>query len=267
MWRGLYTAAAGMITESKRTDVIANNLANSDTAGFKRDVAVTSEFEPMFIKRLYDHDDKADITAIHGFHVGDGAKPRVGTLGTGSYVDEVAMDASQGNLQTTGNPLDVAIAGEGYFAVQTQDGVRYTRDGAFFKDADGVLRNTKGLAVLNQQGGVIRIPQQATRIGFGAQGQVYADNQQIGQLQVVAFDDPRAVLKQGDNLFYAQEGAEPRQAAGEVQQGMLERSNANVISEMVELINNQRIYEANSKAVLTQDTMLEASVTQVGRMS
>ena len=96
---------------------------------------------------------------------------------------------------------------------------------------------------------------------------IIADDVQVGQLQMVAFDDPRAVLKQGDNLFYAQAGAQPRQATGEVQQGMLERSNANVISEMVELITNQRIYEANAKAVLAQDTMLEASVTQIGRMT
>ena len=130
-----------------------------------------------------------------------------------------------------------------------------------------MLRNTKGQAVLNTQGGEIRIPPNATRISFGAQGQVYADNQQIGQLRIVAFDDTRALLKQGDNLLYAQEGAQPRPAQGEVQQGMLERSNASVISEMVELINNQRVYEANSKAVTTQDTMLESSVTQLGRLS
>ncbi|MBR6268864.1 MAG: flagellar basal-body rod protein FlgG, partial [Selenomonadaceae bacterium] len=80
-------------------------------------------------------------------------------------------------------------------------------------------------------------------------------------------DDTRALLKQGDNLLYAQEGAQPRPTQGEVQQGMLERSNASVISEMVELINNQRVYEANSKAVTTQDTMLESSVTQLGRLS
>jgi len=267
MWRGLYTAATGMITESKRTDVIANNLANSDTSGYKRDVAVTSEFEPMLVKRLYDYNEREDITAFRGFHVGDKNKPRVGTVGLGSYVDEIGLDRAQGSMETTGNPLDVAIAGEGYFAVQTTQGVRYTRDGAFYKDAEGVLRNTKGQAVLSRQGTEIRIPREASRIGFGVQGEVYADDQQIGQLQLAAFDDPRAVLKQGDNLFYAQEGAEPRQAAGEVQQGMLERSNANVINEMVELINNQRIYEANAKAVITQDTMLEASVTQVGRLS
>lgn len=267
MWRGLYTAATGMITEAKRTDVIANNLANVNTSGYKRDVAITSEFEPMFIKRLYDYDEHDDITAINGFSVGDRKKPRVGTLGVGSYVDEVGMDRTQGVMETTGNPMDLAISGEGYFAVQTEQGERYTRDGALFKDTQGVLRNTKGQAVLSTQGAEIRIPPNATRIGFGAQGQVYADNRQVGQLRIVAFDDARALLKQGDNLLYAQEGAQPRPARGEVQQGMLERSNASVISEMVELINNQRVYEANSKAVITQDTMLEASVTQVGRLS
>ena len=97
--------------------------------------------------------------------------------------------------------------------------------------------------------------------------QLYADNVQIGQLQFVQFDNRRAVLKQGNNLYYPQEGAQPQPATGEIQQGLLERSNTNVVSEMVELINNYRMYEAGSKAVTTQDAMLDKSVNDVGRLT
>ncbi len=272
MWRGLYTAAAGMVTETKRTDTIANNLANADNSGFKRDVAVSGEFENMLIKRINDYDDRLDVTSFKGFHIG-GGRPAVGRLGMGSYISEIATDHSQGALEHTGNPMDVAIIGKGYFAVQTPQGVRYSRDGALFRDAEGVLRNTKGQPILNRQGRNIVIPQQATRIGFGAQGEVYANDpqtgqyQQIGQMQFVEFDEDKAVLKQGDNLYRPQEGAQPQQATGTIESGVLERSNSNVVKEMVELIANHRVYEAGSKAVTTQDSMLDHSVNEVGRLS
>ena len=121
MWRGLYTAGAGMITETKRTDVIANNLANSSTTGYKRDDAINREFAPMLIRRINDGKPQNDVTSINGFSIG-GAAPVVGTLGLGSYIADIATDHAQGSLQTTGNPLDLAIAGDGYFAVQTPQG-------------------------------------------------------------------------------------------------------------------------------------------------
>ena len=273
MWRGLYTAGAGMMTEMERTAVISNNLANADTSGYKRDVAINKEFEPMLIRRINDFDQKEDITYFKGFQAGPPRPPKLGTLGLGSFTEEIAVDHEQGAMETTGNPMDIAIAGEGYFAVQTPQGVRYTRDGAFFKSSDGTLQNVKGQPVLNPQGRPIRIPQDATQIIFAPAGEIFVGNpqdegmQQVGQLQLVQFDDPKAVLKQGDNLFYPQEGAEPQPATGEVVQGVLERSNANVVTEMVELITNHRVYEAGAKAITTQDTMLEASVTQVGRLN
>ncbi|MBR6905644.1 MAG: flagellar basal-body rod protein FlgF [Selenomonadaceae bacterium] len=275
MWRGLYTAASGMITETKRTDTIANNLANADTSGYKRDLAISGEFEKMLIKRINDYDERYDITAFKGFHVGD-SRPRVGDLGMGSYIDEIATDLGQGAMETTGNQLDVAISGNGYFAVQTPEGVRYTRDGAFFRSAaNGQLQTTLGQPVLNRQGRPINIPQNATSISFGPKGEVFVHQAGgdppplalIGQLQFVEFDDRRALLKQGNNLWRPQEGAQPRPATGTIEQGVLERSNANVVEEMVELVNNYRIYEAGSKAVVSQDALLDKAVNEVGRLS
>ena len=124
-----------------------------------------------------------------------------------------------------------------------------------------------GQAVLDTQNQPIVIPPEATSITVGPKGEIYAGNDEIAQLQFVQFGgDRRAVLKQGDSLYYPQEGAQPQAAGGEIFQGMLENSNTNVVSEMVNLINNYRIYEAGSKAVTTQDTLLDKSVNEVGRV-
>ena len=268
MWRGLYTAAAGMIQETQRTDVIANNLANVNTSGYKRDVAVSEEFEPMLIRRINDHDMRNDVTSFKGFHLGSDA-PVVGTLGLGSEIAEIATDHEQGVFETTGNPYDIAISGAGYLAVQTPQGVRYTRDGALFRSNNGTLQNTRGQNILGVNGQPIQVPENATSFLVGAQGEVYVrvdgHQEQIGQLAFVDFPDRRALLKQGDNLWFPQQGAQPQAATGTIEQGVLERANSNVVDEMVQLINNYRIYEAGSKAVTTQDDMLDKSVNEVGR--
>lgn len=265
MWRGLYTAAVGMMTQENRTGVIANNLANANTTGYKRDRALDAEFRPMLIRRIND-DLPIKVTDFKGFSL-DRRPPAVGTLGLGSYTDEIAVDHAPGNFMTTGNPLDLAISGNGFFVIDTPEGPRYTRNGNFYRAVNGDLVNSDGRAVLSRQGRPINIPENAASIVVTAEGGVYADGVQVGMLGFVEFDgDPRALLKQGDSLFYPQAGAEPQQATGAIQQGVLERSNANVVNEMVDLITNYRIYEANSKAVTTQDTMLDHSVNEVGRL-
>lgn len=267
MWRGLYTAAAGMVTESTRTDVIANNLANVNTNGYKRDRAINEEFEPMLIRRINDGKAKDDVTSFKQFSLGDNPHPIVGSLGLGSCTPEIATDHAQGSFMTTGNPLDLAISGNGYFMVQTPEGVRYTRDGSFRRSAAGEIVTVNGQQVLNQQGRPIFLPEGGVSISVTATGEVFVDNEFIDQLGFVEFNDRRAVLKQGNSLYYAQEGALPQNATGSIEQGALERSNANVVNEMVELIHNHRIYEAGSKAVTTQDSMLDKSVNDVGRLS
>lgn len=261
-----------MIQETVRTDVIANNLANADTSGYKKDVAVSKEFEPMLMRRIKDYDPRLKVTTFKGFSL-DQRPPRVGTLGVGAKIDEVAIDNNQGSLKTTGNPLDVGISGDGYLAVQTDNGVRYTRDGALIRSSAGVLQNMKGQNILNAQGQPITIPRNADKILIGAKGEISAavgneEYQQVGQLMFVSFgDDRRAIVKEGDNLWNPRPTAEIRPATGEINQGFLEASNTNVVNDMVELINNQRIYEAGAKAVITQDSMLDKSVNEVGRVS
>ena len=266
MWRGLYIAASGMITETKHTDMIANNLANASNTGFKRDDMAIREFEPMLLRRINDYTADTDVTSFKGFRLGHGA-PRVGMLGLGSAVDEIATDHLQGALQTTGNTYDFAISGEGYFVIDTPQGPRYTRDGSFYRSASGQLQNVRGQAVLSAQGRPINIPADATRVNVSGDGRIYVGNTEIAQLGFVQFDAPDAVIKQGDNLYRPQEGARPTQATGTIEQGLLEMSNTSIVTEMVELINNYRVYEAGSRAVQTQDSLLDKAVNDVGLTS
>ena len=310
MWRGLFTAAAGMITEQKRTDVIANNLANAATTGYKHDKAIHGEFEAMLIHRYYDHEDGGlvgmepnsqtdlntntiDVTRFKGFDADPFYRPNIGKLGLGDYIDEIAVDYTQGPLETTGNELDLAIAGDGFFTIQTPDGVRYTRNGAFFRNAQGYIQDTRGYNLLDAQGQPIQIPRDMFNkdIIVTDDGGIYikgndvteynedpeqtvttgnqGNRQLLTQIQIVSFNDRLALQKQGDNLFYAVADADgniaqPQASDAVVVQGALEKSNVQIVREMVELIHNHRIYEANSKAITTQDTMLEKSVNEVG---
>ena len=266
MWRGLYIAASGMITETKHTDMIANNLANAATTGYKRDDMAIREFEPLLLRRINDHAADTDVTSFKGFRIGMGA-PVVGQLGLGSAVDEIATEHLQGAMQTTGNTYDLAISGLGYFVVNTIDGPRYTRDGGFYRSTNGTLLNMRGQEVLSTRGRSISIPANAQHVTVGSDGSIYADGAQIAQLDFVQFDGKNAVVKQGDNLYRPQGGAQPRPATGTIEQGMLEMSNTSVVTEMVELINNHRVYEAGSKAVQTQDSLLDKAVNDVGRTS
>ena len=299
MWRGLYTAATGMITEQKRTDVISNNLANAATTGYKKDIAVHAEFENMLIRRVYDHEDGGtvgltvdgfntlgnlgtssnDVTQFKGFDADPFYRPAIGRLGLGDYIDEIAVDYEQGAFESTGNTFDLAIAGQGFFVIQTPDGVRYTRNGAFFKNQAGVLQDIRGYNLLDTNNQPITIPRNipAERIVINGDGRIWVSEgldrpqRQLAQIQLVQFDNRLAIEKQGNNLFYAVTDAQgnvaqPQPATGEIMQGILEKSNTAIVSEMVELIHNHRMYEANSKAVTTQDTMLESSVNEVGRL-
>lgn len=249
MIRGLYTAATGMITESMRTDVIANNVANVNTVGYKKDEMISTEFEAMLLKRINDGQET----------------PEVGALGRGAWVDEIATIREQGALKQTGNTYDLSIQGEGYFVIETAQGERYTRNGSFIRSSAGELVAMDGSRVLSANGRPINIPD-GGNITVGAQGQISIDNQEVATLGFVDFDDQRALLKIGDNLFSPQAGQTPVAATGTIEQGSLEASNVNTVAEMVKLINAYRTYESNSKALVTQDNLLDKAVNEVGRV-
>lgn len=291
MWRGLYAAATGMVTEARRTDVIANNIANAAVTGYKKDIAVHREFENMLVRRMYDSDENSgqfsglptsglldtkgggDVAKFKGLESQQKGGPTIGRLGLGDYIAEIAVDYAQGAFETTGNTFDLAIAGEGFFTIQTPQGIRYTRNGAFFKNQNGVLQDVHGYNLLDTRGNPITIPADVSdsRITVSGNGSIFVNSAERGQnlvaqIQLVRFGNRLATQKQGDNLFYAAAGAQPETATGEIVQGMLEKSNVEIVREMIELIHNHRLYEANSKAVTTQDTMLDTSVNQIGRL-
>jgi flagellar basal-body rod protein FlgG len=231
-----------MLADQIRQDVIANNLANATTAGFKGDTAVGEAFPSLLINQLQ-----------------TGAT--IGKLGLGSRITEVATDGSQGALRQTGNTYDLAIAGDGWFSVQGPTGVAYTRNGAFTTDAKGQLVTADAQPVLDDGGRPITVGNNAT---ISPDGRVTVDGRQVAKLAVTALD-PKRLHKLGDNLYT---GTVVKNApASRVEQGFLEGSNVNSVKEMVDLISTMRSFEAGQKAVQALDDTLGKAVNDVGRIS
>lgn len=252
MIRGLYTAASGMIVEQQRQDVIANNVANVNTAGFKKDVATFKAFPEMLLNRLNDPEQPAPVPD---------RRPVIGRVGTGALLDEVITQHGTGPLKQTGTPFDLALNGEGYFTIDTPQGERYTRNGSFSLNADNQLVTSEGYAVLGQNGPITIIGE---NVQVAEDGTVRVDNANVDTLRIVTFADKKALTKLGDSLFtggQAQPVLRPM-----VIQGYQELSNVNPITEMVNMITAMRSYEANQKAIQTHDQLLDKAVNEVGRL-
>jgi flagellar basal-body rod protein FlgF len=232
-----------MLADQIRQDVIANNLANATTAGFKGDVAVGEAFPDMLVNQLQ-----------------TGAK--VGTLGLGAHISQISTNAKQGALRQTGNTYDLAVAGSGWFSVQGPNGVAYTRNGTFSIDAKGQLVTADAQPVLDDGGRPITIGE--GKASIAPDGRVSVDGRQIAKLALTALD-PTRLHKLGDNLYSGtvQKGTDP----GRVEQGFLEGSNVNSVKEMVDLISTMRSFEAGQKAVQAEDDSLGKAVNEVGRIS
>lgn len=244
MIRGLYTSASGMLAESTRNDVTANNLANINTTGYKKDVTVFKSFPEVLIQRINDQK-KTDPQP----------KVTIGTLGTGAMVDEIITSHEQGSFRETSNLFDLAIEGEGYFTVQNERGNFYTRNGAFTIDGQGFLVNSQGDYVLGQAG-PITIGNSSDIVIDGA-GQIFVDGQQIAALQIVPIADKAALTKVGDSLFT---GGQAGGTVGQVRQKLLEASNVNPVHEMVNMITISRAYEANQKIITAIDQTLGQAI-------
>lgn len=243
MIRGLYIAATGMLAESARQDVIANNLANVTTTGFKKDVSSNTPFSEILVSNL-----------------GVPGAPQVGTLNFGTQVGGLTTISSQGSLKPTGNALDVGLVGDGWLSVQAKGGTRYTRDGQLATDAAGRLVAADGSAILGSSGKPITIDPSGGTVGISANGTVTQDRAVKGQLRIVTLD-PKTLAKEGTNLVT---GKETGASSATVKQGYLESSNVNTVTEMVELIQVMRAFEANQKAALAQSETLQDAVTKVG---
>jgi len=244
MVNGIYTARNGMMLLQEMLDNTSHNLSNANTTGFKKSLM-------------------ASIAQVD-IRVNDEIKPHQDEE---HQMSENYIDYSQGSLVITENQLDLALQGSGFFEVETENGIRYTRNGSFTRNGMGDLVTLQGYKVLSDEGIPINLDESADFL-VSASGRVYADGQEIAKLSIVDFEDKRAELgRQGHNLFYSKNGAEPERSVNTtIKQGFLESSNVSVIDSMVEMIRFQRNYEANQKAATSSDETLTKAVNDVGRV-
>ena len=261
MIRGLYTAYTGMLNQQYRLDTITNNLANVSTTGYKREGATSKSFDEVFGIKVKD----SSVGYIN---------QKIGKMSLGVKIGENYVDYSQGPLKETENTYDLALEGKGFFSISFanknsgEEIIKYTRDGSFITDAEGVLRTKDGDYVLNDGGAQIIIPEDASSVAIDELGNIYADGEFVDTLSIVDFEDYNYLKKDtGENYFVPVDGATETEWTGRVHQGYLETSNINVVSEMVEMIEIQRAYESNQKMIQTVDGLLEKSVNQVGRLA
>ncbi|HIJ80668.1 MAG TPA: flagellar basal-body rod protein FlgG [Desulfuromonadales bacterium] len=257
MIRALWTAASGMQGQQKSIDVIANNLANVNTTGFKRSRA---DFQDLMYQNLK----STGSPATNATQVPTGIQ-----IGLGTRLAAVSKIFNAGDFTQTGNELDMAIEGDGFFAITLPDGTTgYSRAGAFKRDSTGQIVTSDG----NPLSPSITIPSNATKINIGSDGTVSVQQAgqsaatTVGNIQLATFANPAGLSSQGKNIYLptdssgtATSGTPGQNGIGTVAQGMLEMSNVNIAEEMVNMIVGQRAYEVNSKAVQASDEMLQTA--------
>jgi flagellar basal-body rod protein FlgF len=232
-------ALSAEIALMRRTDIIANNIANLSTNGYKGEHLLFAEY----LNRTNDG-------------------------GIGSYVQPLGTvrDTSQGPLSQTGNPLDVAIEGDGYLAVQTPNGTRYTRNGHFQLDAQGEVVTSQGFPILSAGGAPIVVPNGAGAITIGQDGTVVTDQGNAGQIQIATFQNPQAMLATGNN-FYSTDQAPGTPTSTKLVQGSLEQANVQPIIEITQLIATERAVSFAKDMSTTEGTRISNAIDRLGKVS
>jgi len=249
MMRALWSSASGMIAQQLNVDNISNNLANVNTGGFKKAVV---NFQDVIYQTLRSPGSSSaqGVQLPTGLSIGLGVRPAA-----------TQKIFTQGNMQQTGNPLDLVIEGDGFFQVTLPDGtLAYTRDGSLKRDSQGNMVTSNGFLLEP----AITIPTQATEINVGVDGTVTykmpgeTASQEAGRIEIVRFANPAGLSPIGKNLFTQSDASgEPNiEGVGSIAQGWLEMANVQVVEEMVNMITAQRAYEVNSKAIQASDEML-----------
>ena len=283
MIRGWYTGASGMRAQQWRLDAVSNNLANVATDGYKRDVAAFKAFPEMLISRQDD-----DGVYQHPFGSGDAA-PIVGKMGTGVELNELFTVFEQAAIKETSNDFDIALDGKGFFSVATPWGERYTRNGSFQLGKEGILETKEGYPVLGENG-ILRV--KANNFQVDKDGRIYInaaldndpnvmvskqsntweDVQLLDTLKLVEFELDRYLEKQGSSMYKESDTSGPARVIGEgrrpkVFQGFVEASNVNPVTEMIEMIEVNRSYEANQKIIQVEEAALGTLINQVAKFS
>lgn len=257
MVKGLYTAYTGMINEQHRMDTLTNNLANSATIGFKKEGATSQSFSDVLAFKIKDESEYNTAKSI-------------GVMSPGVKIGENYTDYGQGAFKETGNTYDLAISGDGFFAVEftSKDGdvsTKYTRDGSFTLTQAGDLVTKDGDFVLDENGEHIQLePTMAAQILVN--GDIVQDGNVVATIGLTDFEDYNYLEKYGENYFQGVEGLTETESTGEINSGYLEQSNVQVVAEMVEMISVSRAYEANQKLIQTHDASLDIAANQLGRV-
>ncbi len=242
MDQGIYTAAAGAIAMEERLAMISNNLANVNTAGFKKDAVVFEDFQRAL--------DTARLAP--GQHR---------TVPVDVIVGRQYIDTAQGAFQETGSPLDAAIAGDGFFVVATDSGLKYTRSGSFLVSPEGLLVTPQGHTVQGQGGDIAA---GTGKVTIDSRGTVMVDGNVVDVLQIAAIEDD-ALVREGNALFGVRQGYAPAvMDAPEIRQGCIESANVDPVVEMVGLITTQRAYEAFQRMIRSVDETYTQSMHNVG---
>ena len=254
MVRGLYTGWTGMYNEQKRLDVISNNLANSATVGFKKEGATSQSFDDVLAIKV--RDDHGDAY--------------IGNMSLGVKIGEVYTDYSQGSVRETGNTYDLAIDGSGFFSIDYTDAngntsTRYTRAGEFLITKEGYVVTSEGQHLMGESQW-LQVPVDAVEVMVDTDGTVYADGTAVDKVRLTDFEDYNYLKKFGETMYQPVQGAVEKDATGSILQGFTEQSNVNVVSEMVNLINITRAYEANQKVIKAMDDLLQIDVGSVGKV-
>ncbi|TFE04096.1 flagellar hook-basal body protein [Jeotgalibacillus salarius] len=279
MFRGFYTVATGMLAQQRKTEMLTNNMSNVNTPGFKADQASMRAFPEMLLSSL----GESKVPTQNG--MSSNRMTQVGGLNTGVYMQEAVPLFTQGDLRETGLTTDLAILqgdlpineetgipGALFFALENEDGTdRYTRNGNFALDADGFLTTPGGQYVLDDNGERIELENDRFEVTDG--GQIIQNGENVARIGVAYSDDPRALVKEGNELYRAPEGTvypsayDVADAGFTMTQGSLERSNVDSARTMTDLMTSYRSFEANQKVLQAYDRSMEKAVNEVGRLN
>lgn len=253
MIKGLYSAFTAMEAAWRYQDVLANNIANANTTGFKREFATQQPFADVLLSQ------QAPVPAPLTARI----QQVVGQIGTGTFIADFATDFGQGILRETGNELDLALT-EGFFQVEGPDGVTFsTRDGRFGRDANGDLVTSQGYFLLNEAGQRINLPQE--RVSVSVEGSIQdAAGNEIARLGILDFT-PNQLTRAGEAYFETTGQGQPPIGGPGLRQGFIEGSNSVLVEEMTSLLAVQRTYQANQAVLARLDGTLEQAAGELGR--
>lgn len=250
MQRGLYIAGTGMMVQRRLMENITSNITNVETTGYKKNYLITHSFDEVMLRRIND-------TEAKGF------SSYPGPLTFGTLVDQKYMNFTQGSLEGTDLTTDLALAGDGFFVMDTPAGERYTRSGAFALTVDGYICDPNGNYLMGQNG---RIRVGTDKFTVTSTGEVSVDGRYIDKIRVVQFEDNNCLESQGSNLYAATEAPLATASGYEVKQFFLENSNAEVSREMVDMLTTFRAYETNQRILTMIDETIGKAVNEIGAL-